>query len=210
MTTFDVPGALRRIRRIADMSQRELARALGSSPSTIGHAETGTRELTVGVLARAATLAGLRLALVDEQGEECAPMRPDTVRDRGDRRFPAHLDTRHSDEGWWHAPHRYDRAQPWYTFDRDRWTRDSFRERRGTPEDHQLPRSGDSPQDRAAERRRAYWRRQAEDRERRFLAGEFSGIDLGPVCDCPTGCDALDIGERPVHVPDCRCSCDLA
>jgi HTH-type transcriptional regulator/antitoxin HipB len=209
MTGFDLAGALRRIRRRADLSQRELAEACGVAHSVVAQAESRRRGLQIEVLARAAALAGLRLALVDGDGYECPPMSPEAVRDQGYRRFPAHLDTRYSDEGWWHGPHRYDRAQPWYTFDRDRRSRDASRARGGTPDDHQLPQPGDSPQERAAERRRVYWRRRAEDRERRFLAGEFSGIGLGFVCDCPPGCEELDIGERPVHVPDCPCSCDL-
>ena len=106
MSTFDLPGALRRIRRIADLSQRELAAAAGMSPSAIGHAETGTRDLSVRSIARLATVAGLRLALVDESGDEVEPMSPAAVRDRADRRFPAHLDTRHGDDGWWHDWHR--------------------------------------------------------------------------------------------------------
>jgi HTH-type transcriptional regulator/antitoxin HipB len=206
---FDLSGALRRIRRRADLSQRELAAAVRLSPSAVAHAEAGTRDLPVAALTRAAALAGLRLTLVDAAGDECPPMSPDTVRDGGYRRFPAHLDTRYSDEGWWHGPHRYDRPQPWYTFDRDRRSRDASRASSGTPDDHQLPQPGDSPQERAAERRRAYWRRRAEERERRFLAGEFSGVGPGFVCDCPPGCDELDVGERPVHVPGCPCSCDL-
>ena len=210
MTTFDVPGALRRIRRIADMSQRELARAVGVSASTVGHAETGTRDVTVDLLGRAAALAGLRLTLVDRNGEECGPMRPDTVRDQGDRRFPAHLDTRYGDDDWWHGPHRYARQQPWYTFDRDRRTRDRYTRRNGTPDDHLVPQPGDSPYERAEARRRDYWRRRSEERERRFLAGELRGIDLGFDCTCPPRCDELDdYSGRPVHVEGCPCSCDL-
>ena len=210
VSSFDLPGALRRIRRIADLSQRDLAAAAGLSASLIGHAETGTRSLSVETVARLAGIAGLRLALLDGSGREVAPMSGDSVRDMGSRRFPAHLDTRYSDEGWWHGPHRYDREQPWYTFTRDRASRDGYRVRHGTPEDHQLPRAGDSPSDRATARRQAYWRDRAEERERRFLAGEFSHIDDGFTCTCPPGCDELDDRSgRPVHAEECPCSCDL-
>ena len=113
MPEFDVPGALRRIRRRADLSQRELARVAGISLASVGHAESGRRDLRVQVLADIAAVAGLRLALVDDEGEQVAPMSVDGVRDMAGRCFPAHLDTRHSDEGWWHGPHRYDRPQPW-------------------------------------------------------------------------------------------------
>jgi transcriptional regulator with XRE-family HTH domain len=210
VTAFDLPGILRRIRRIADLSQRELAAAAGVSASTIGQAESGARDLPVGRVAGMAQLAGLRLVLMDDQGSEVTPMTDEAVRDMSGRRFPAHLDTRHSDEGWWHDAHRYSRYQPWYTFDRDRGRRDAYRNRRGTPDDHQLPEPGDSPTDRALARRREYWRRRAQERRRRFLAGEFAAEDIGFSCTCPPRCDALDDRSgRPVHTEGCRCSCDL-
>jgi hypothetical protein len=158
-----------------------------------------------------ADLAGLRLVLLDEGGREVPGMAEDTVRDMSGRRFPAHLDTRYSDEGWWHGPHRYDREQPWYTFTRRRDLRDRVRRRAGTPEDHQRPQPGDSPGERAAARRREYWRQQAEERERAFLAGEFAGIDPGFECGCPPRCDELDDRSgRPVHADGCPCLCDVA
>jgi transcriptional regulator with XRE-family HTH domain len=67
---FDLTGMLRRIRRTADMSQRELAQALGIAPAVVSHAEAGRRGMAVGLLARAAALAGLRLVLLDEAGRE--------------------------------------------------------------------------------------------------------------------------------------------
>ena len=211
MSEFDLPGALRRIRRIADFSQRELASAAGLSASAIGHAESGSRDLSVGVLAGLAALAGLRLALVDDGGREVVPMRGDAVRDMANRRFPAHLDTRYSDEGWWHGPHRYDRPQPWYTFDRDRGIRDRYRRRKGVPTDHQLPQPGDSPSERQDARRREYWRRDAEERRRAFLAGEYAAVDCAFACTCPAECDELDDRSgRPVHADGCPCNCDLA
>ncbi len=211
MSDFDLAGVLRRIRRQADLSQRELADACGIPQSTVAQAESGRRGLSVELLARAASVARLRLALLGPAGEEVSPMTSDAVRDRAARRFPAHVDTRHSDQGWWHGPHRYDRVQPSYTFDRDRGTRDGRRERTGTPEDHQLPRPGDSPQERAAARRREHLRRRAEERRRAFLNGEFAGIDLSFDCSCPDVCDDLDDRSgRPVHAPECSCDCDLA
>jgi transcriptional regulator with XRE-family HTH domain len=208
---YDLPGALRRVRRTADLSQRELARLVGVSKSCIGAAESGSSGFDVRVLARAAALAGLRLALLDPEGCEIEGMAEGTVRDGAARRFPAHLDTRYSDERWWHGPHRYDRIQPWYTFDRDRRTRDTWRERTGMPEDHQVPGPGDSPRDRAERRRRERARVAAEERDRRFLAGEFADVDLRFDCSCPDLCDDLDdrSGE-PVHAPECACGCDLA
>ena len=130
------------------------------------------------------------------------------VRDMGYRRFPAHLDTRHSDEGWWHGSERYSRTEPWYTFDRDRKRRDARRGDTGPPDDHQQPRAGDSPDERAAARRRASIREQHETWQRQLAAGEPSGVpDF--VCECPPECAELDEGLRPVHAPDCRCLCDV-
>jgi transcriptional regulator with XRE-family HTH domain len=208
---FDLAAALRRIRRSADMSQRELAAVTGLAVSTLGHAEAGTRDLPVGSLVRAAAVAGLRLVLVDDTGQEVTGMSADAVRDMGGRRFPAHLDTRYSDDGWWHGPHRYDREAPWYTFDRDRSMRDRYRQQSGIPEDHQLPQPGDSPGDRAYVRQREHWRRRAEERERAFLAGELSGLDAGFTCCCLPACDDLDeqTGEL-LHAEACPCNCDLA
>jgi transcriptional regulator with XRE-family HTH domain len=211
VSTFDLPGSLRRIRRLADLSQRELAAAAGISPSTVGHAESGARDLSVRLMADMAELAGLRLALLDRSGGEVGPMSDEAIRDSAGRLFPAHLDTRYSDEGWWHGPHRYDREQPWYTFTRRRDIRDRVRRRTGTPEDHQLPQPGDSPADRAEARRREYRRARAEERERRFLAGEFARLPDAFVCSCPDGCDELDDRSgKPVHADECPCLCDIA
>src|SRR3954452_24171348 len=202
---------LRRVRRIADLSQRELAAAVGISPSAVASAESGARDLPLNVVARIAEVAALRLSLVDHDGREIAGMAEDAVRDAAGRRFPAHLDTRYSDDGWWHGPHRYDREPPWYTFDRDRSLRDRYRQQSGIPEDHQLPQPGDSPGDRAHVRQREHWRRRAEERERAFLAGELSGLDAGFTCCCLPACDDLDeqTGEL-LHAEACPCNCDLA
>ena len=210
MPEFDLAGALRRIRRLADLSQRELAEACGISQSSVAKAETGRRGLTVAVLVRLAALAGLRLALLDAAGHEVPPMAADAVRDGANRRFPAHLDTRFGDEDWWHGPERYSRVQPWYTFDRLRHTRDHWRSRTGTPEDHQLPRPGDSPSERRAARQRAARLRHEEDRRRR-QASRIARPDEDWGCTCPTGCDELDDRSGPpVHAHGCPCSCDLA
>jgi len=115
---FDLCGALRRIRRLADLSQRELAARAAVSASAVGHAEAGTRDLPVASLARAAAVAGLRLALLDGEGREVSAMGPNSVRDHGGRRFPAHLDTVPSEERWWRYEHRFDRPRPSFTFDR--------------------------------------------------------------------------------------------
>jgi transcriptional regulator with XRE-family HTH domain len=211
VATFDLVGALRRIRRRADMSQRELAEACGISQSAVAHAETGVRDLPVGVLRRAAAVAGLRLALLDEDGQEAVGMAHDTVRDLGGRRFPAHLDTHHSDERPGRYQDRYYRPVPTFTVDRDRRARDAERRRRGSPDDHHVPRVGDSPEERAAARRAEALRRHHEETRRRFLAGEPAHVGEPFECTCPPRCDELDDREgRPVHAEECPCNCDVA
>ena len=115
MTEFDLSGSLRRMRRLADLSQREMARRLDVSKSSVAAAESGVGGLDARVLARAAAVAGLRLALVDGAGTEVHPMAAGTVRDLSGRRFPAHLDTRRSDEGRWLYEPRRDRPESWFT-----------------------------------------------------------------------------------------------
>jgi transcriptional regulator with XRE-family HTH domain len=208
---FDIGGALRRIRRRADLSQREMAEVSGISQSSLSKAEAGRRGLTVDLLVRCAALAGLRLALIDENGTEVPTMAADGVRDRAARRFPAHLDTRYGDEDWWHGPERYSREQPWYTFDRLRHTRDHWRAVTGTPQDHRVPQPGDSPADRRAARARAASRRREEEGERRLMSGGHAGRPAPFTCTCLARCDELDDRSGPpVHAEECPCSCDLA
>lgn len=210
MTEFGLPGALRRIRRAADLSQRELAGRLAVSHSSVAQAESGRRDLPVSVLVRAAELARLRITLLDEHGAVVPCMTEHAVRDGLGRRYPAHLDPRHSDDGWWHGPERYSRDQPWYTFDRVRGARDSRRARHGTPADHRLPEPGDSPADRRAQRREEAERRHREDVRRHR---EAAGPPALPAwqCSCPVSCDELlRAGELVTpHVEECACRCDL-
>ena len=210
-TGFDLCGLLRRIRRRADLSQRQLAVALRVSKSTVAAVEAGSVGMDARLLAVAAGLAGLRLGLVDEAGTEVRGMDSAAVRDQGGRRFPAHLDPMLSEERWWRWAHRPDRSQPTYTFDRRRAGEDARPRPTGRPEDHRLPQPGDSPAERAAARRKEQLRAAAEQRQRRFLAGEFRGIGDGFTCECPTACDDLDDRSgKPIHAPGCSCDCDLA
>ncbi|WP_347059135.1 helix-turn-helix transcriptional regulator [Blastococcus sp. HT6-30] len=207
---FDLCGALRRIRRLADMSQRELAEAAGLSASAVAHGEAGTRDLPVTALARAAGLAGLRIALLDGNGDEVPGMDPDAVRDRAGRRFPAHLDTMLSEERASRWEHRPRLQQPTYTFDRRLPWEDAERRARERPDDHLRPQPGDSPGERAAVRKAARRQRDAEHRQRRFLAGELAVPPDPFTCSCPPTCDELDDRSgRPVHTDDCPCRCDV-
>ena len=210
VSAFDLSGALRRIRRIADVSQRELASACGLSQSAVAQAESGRRDLSVSALVSAARLAGLRLALLNASGAPVPGMAADAVRDLGGRRFPAHLDTRRSDDGHGLYEPRRDRPETAFTFGRDRAGRDAWRGAVGTPPDHHPVLPGDSPWERAAEARRAAARARAQEREQRFLAGELAAVADTFACTCPHTCDELDDWSgRPVHVEACPCSCDL-
>lgn len=209
MTPFPLPGVLRRIRRIADCSQRELADRTGISKTAVAAAEKGTRDLPVAALARAAAGAGCRLVVLDPSGAELAPMRTDTVRDGAGRLMPAHLDTRHGDEGWWGGEHRPRLRAPRYTYDLDRRVRDG-RRRREVPPDHHRPAAGDSLADRAAARRAVRAEAAARELRRRFLAGELPSSPPDPPCSCPAACDALlDTDLRVPHVERCACRCDV-
>ena len=210
MQIFDLSGTLRRIRRLTDLSQRELAERCGLSQSAIAQAESGRRDLPAGALARAAALAGLRLALVDEGGGAIDPMAPDAVRDHGRRLFPAHLDTRRSDQAHWlHEPRR-DRPETWFTYTRDRRGRDAVRLKTGTPADHHPFSPGDSPPERAAARRRIAREKADAEFRRRLAAGEVPALEPFD-CTCPAACDELDDrSAKPVHDPACACDCDVA
>lgn len=93
------PGLIRRIRRVADLSQRDLAQRLGISQSTVARWETGRSSPTLGVVEQMLALGGLRLEMTDATGATVAPMREDAARDRAGRRFPAHVDL--DALGWW-------------------------------------------------------------------------------------------------------------
>ncbi len=210
MPEFGLPGALRRIRRTVDLSQRELAARLQLPQSAVAQAESGRRDLPVRVLQAAAALARLRLALLDEDGAVVPCMAEDAVQDGVGRRFPAHLDTRYGDDHWWHDPDRYSREQPWYTFDRSRGARDHHRQRHGTPVDHQRPQPGDSPAERRAHRQAEASRRRAEEARRRRDSAAPWRIPAWQ-CTCPAECEPLLLAGELVspHVEECACRCDL-
>ncbi len=102
MGPFDggVPGLVRRVRRILDVSQRGLADILGVSQSVVARWETERTSPRVSVLQKLLAMAGIRVELRDEDSdEEVGPMRADGARNRGGSRYPAHADLRVT--GWW-------------------------------------------------------------------------------------------------------------
>ncbi len=65
---LDVPGLVRRARRVADLSQRDLALLLGVCQATVAHWETGRRLPGLVDLEDLLRLAGLQLLVVVTQG----------------------------------------------------------------------------------------------------------------------------------------------
>jgi transcriptional regulator with XRE-family HTH domain len=102
MGPFDggIPGLVRRVRRILDVSQRGLAALIEVSQSVVARWETGRTSPRASVLHQLLRLAGLTPSYHDDEtGEEVAPMRDDGARKHGGSRFPAHTDLRVT--GWW-------------------------------------------------------------------------------------------------------------
>jgi len=149
MGPFDgkIPGLVRRIRRILDVSQRGLAAILDVSQSVVARWETGRVSPKVSVLHRLLELAGLKAVIHDEDGAEVGAMRDDGARDRRGRRFPAHVDL--TVLGWWFPPGseltpgyfaaiRRARAErdPRIRYYTSAWRRAIERQLFGTPDDH--------------------------------------------------------------------------
>lgn len=181
-----------RVRRMADLSQRDLAAVLGVSSSTVARIETGAAMPSLACFQRILALAGCRLSVVDASGEELVPVSDDALRDNAGRRFPAHLDADPPDE----VPTlrrlmpRHDRppAKGWY---RHRAKRDRRRVAEGTPVDH--PTYGEI----AADAQRERFRRR---RLQLLLAKE---VPPAPECLCDAACW---LGEECVG--DCQCQCE--
>jgi transcriptional regulator with XRE-family HTH domain len=94
-----IPGLVRRVRRILDVSQRGLAALLRVSQSVVARWETGRTSPRAEVVEDLLRRARLEVTVVDRHGERVVPMRADGARTRGGSRFPAHTDLRA--RGWW-------------------------------------------------------------------------------------------------------------
>jgi HTH-type transcriptional regulator/antitoxin HipB len=179
-----------RTRRLADLSQRELAGRLGVASSTVGRFETGAAAPGVELFQHILALADLRLTVVDREGNEVVPVPVDTVRDNQGRRFPAHLDVAPPDEvpyERWAFP-RYDRpaARAWF---RHRATRDQL-----TVDAPHRERPADHPTERVLRRRR------------RLMRGRQPRVDAPPRPE--VGCECLDDCFLELCVSSCSCQCE--
>jgi transcriptional regulator with XRE-family HTH domain len=150
MRVFPVDRYLRAARRNADVSQRELARRAGLPHQVVAKIERQPALARVRDLAMLLEAAGLHLAVLDDDGLEVAP-EPEArsrLKDRGARRFPAHLDVRPGSDGWWGDgwPMFFGRT-PDYTFDRSRGLRDWRRGRldEGRPDEEGMRRGKPDP-----------------------------------------------------------------
>ncbi len=99
MTDLDLGNALRRLRRVADLSQRELAEKAGVPPSTVARIESAEVQnpqfRTIERLARAAGGAVTVEPGSADPHADATAVRPDEpIGDAAGRRFPAHLDVR--------------------------------------------------------------------------------------------------------------------
>ena len=95
----EISGLIRRVRRMAKWSQRELADELGVSQSAVAKWETGRTCPSARMLARVLRFAKLSLVAVKPDGGRVAPMKVEAARDAALRRYPAH--TFVWAEGWW-------------------------------------------------------------------------------------------------------------
>ncbi len=122
---------LRRVRRVADLSQRELVEATGLSGSWVARVEAGRAQPRLEQLEVVLALVEWRLAVVDADRREIHPLHEfeGDLRDGAGRRYPAHLDTVIQPERgeWWAG--WYGLARPPETFRRNRWARDRQRAR---------------------------------------------------------------------------------
>ena len=151
MGPFDggIPGLVRRVRRILDVSQRGLAALLDVSQSVVARWETGRTSPRANMLHYLLGMAGLRASFHDEEtGAEVEPMRDDGARRHDGNRFPAHTDLRVT--GWWIPSNVESTMTEYYEWrDRSRARRDPmirfrtcphlrrlYRLMYGTPDDH--------------------------------------------------------------------------
>jgi transcriptional regulator with XRE-family HTH domain len=115
---FDAGSYLAQARRLADLSQRELAARAGMPQSTIAAFESGARRPTVQAMDGLLRACGLRLSVLDAHGGEVHAFPAEVVRDNAGRRFAAHLDVQPPDRLPREALRspRYDRRPPkaWY------------------------------------------------------------------------------------------------
>jgi transcriptional regulator with XRE-family HTH domain len=127
---YPLSSIVRRVRRTADFSQRELAKYAEVSPSAVAAIETGAKTPLLVTLQRILHAANYQLVVVDVAGRLVLPLEVwQDVADGADRRYPAHLDTILDPVlgDWW--ADCFGLARPPETFRRNRAMRDYQRRR---------------------------------------------------------------------------------
>jgi transcriptional regulator with XRE-family HTH domain len=129
--TFDAGDYLRKVRRVADLSQRELAKVSCVPRSAIERIESGALDPRIGQLGQLLALLRWRLVVIDDNHHLVLPLVEfeHNMRDGADRRFPAHLDVVVDPQNgeWW--ADMYGMSRPPETFGRNRAIRDEQRAR---------------------------------------------------------------------------------
>lgn len=83
-----IQGIVRRVRRVAALSHRDLAARIGVSPATIARIERVDGAITLALRDSILAVAGFRLLVLDTGGAEVEPMRSDGARDRRGAQCP--------------------------------------------------------------------------------------------------------------------------
>jgi HTH-type transcriptional regulator/antitoxin HipB len=189
----DVGRLVARARRMADLSQRELAARLRVSRTAISRLESGAGLPSLPLLRAILAMAGLRVRIVDESDDPVVPIPSTTVRDNAGRRFPAHLDVVPPDEvpAWARESPRYDRPRPpaWHHRRTERDRLSALKPSSGRQVDHPT-------QEQLDERERL----------RRGPQPEVRPAPVELVCSCPDVC--FDDDEVVGCLPDCPCQCE--
>lgn len=135
----DLGVLLRGLRRVGDLSQRQLAERSGVPLSTISRLEAGTRtDARFSTVVRLAHAAGARVLVADADGNPVPAIPHEQLSDEVGRHYPAHLDVRpvETDTDWWGcwwsgwytlSPERWAHLAPDYSFDLSRTLRDARR-----------------------------------------------------------------------------------
>lgn len=196
---FDLAGLLRRARRNAEFSQREMASAIGVSKSTLARAEADNAAVSVPVLLAALAVGGIELMAIDRDGE-VEIMRPDALRDRGGRKLPAHLEA--------YVPEESDRVPEHWRGSARRNAPVCWRLRNPRYPAIELSRHHPGPEDVLAARRggeleRAFRKfvQEARLQERLRSVGE---PPAPPPCFCSDDC----VQASAACPPSCPCQCE--
>lgn len=203
---LDVTGILRRVRRLAGLSQSGLAAALGVSQSRIARAEA-SGDAAVSLLQAVLSHAGMQLVVIDADGHPVEPMSPNGCRDdRGDR-LPPYVDPVAADPWNWRLEHArpYSRPVPRFTF-RFRENIDPLGDHPNNSRTHEALRQERLARERA-EQHRAWLARLStsgheDETEDWCRCGPECERECVASCDCqcePIGCRTRLVGHDAHH-----------